>query len=48
MPFPRWEPKEKPLKEEDVGPQVTHIYEVRAHMRARATGPLYWEGEIKV
>ncbi|CAL8255919.1 unnamed protein product [Boreogadus saida] len=28
LPFPRWEPKEKPLKEEDVGPQVTHIYEL--------------------
>ncbi|KAG7279527.1 hypothetical protein CRUP_034628 [Coryphaenoides rupestris] len=32
LPFPRWEPKEKPLKEDDVGPQVTHIYE---HMPAR-------------
>lgn len=28
LPFPRWEPKEKPVKEDDVGPQVTHIYEV--------------------
>ncbi|CAB1334242.1 unnamed protein product [Coregonus sp. 'balchen'] len=28
LPFPHWEPKEKPVKEEDVGPQVTHIYEV--------------------
>ncbi|XP_028971742.2 integrin alpha-8 [Esox lucius] len=28
LPFPRWEPKEKPLKEDDVGPQVTHIYEL--------------------
>ncbi|KAG7475000.1 integrin alpha-8 [Solea senegalensis] len=28
LPFPRWEPKEKPVKEEDVGPQVTHIYEL--------------------
>lgn len=30
LPFPRWEPKEKPVKEDDVGPQVTHIYEVKA------------------
>lgn len=30
LPFPRWEPKEKPVKEDDVGPQVTHIYEVNA------------------
>lgn len=29
LPFPRWEPKEKPVKEDDVGPQVTHIYEVK-------------------
>ncbi|XP_041797478.1 integrin alpha-8 isoform X1 [Chelmon rostratus] len=28
LPFPRWEPKEKPVKEDDVGPQVTHIYEL--------------------
>ncbi|KAM3849340.1 LOW QUALITY PROTEIN: integrin alpha-8-like, partial [Diretmus argenteus] len=28
LPFPRWEPKEKPIKEDDVGPQVTHIYEL--------------------
>ncbi|XP_032375332.1 integrin alpha-8 [Etheostoma spectabile] len=28
LPFPRWEPKEKPVKEDDVGPQVTHIYEI--------------------
>ncbi|XP_070690877.1 integrin alpha-8 [Pempheris klunzingeri] len=28
LPFPRWEPKEKPSKEDDVGPQVTHIYEL--------------------
>ncbi|KAG7469998.1 hypothetical protein MATL_G00134920 [Megalops atlanticus] len=28
LPFPRWEPKEKPVKEEDVGPQVQHIYEL--------------------
>lgn len=28
LPFPRWEPKKKPVKEEDVGPQVTHIYEL--------------------
>lgn len=28
LPFPNWEPKEKPVKEDDVGPQVTHIYEV--------------------
>lgn len=30
LPFPRWEPKEKPGKEDEVGPQVTHIYEVKA------------------
>ena len=30
LPFPRWEPKDKPVKEDDVGPQVTHIYEVNA------------------
>lgn len=30
LPFPNWEPKEKPVKEDDVGPQVTHIYEVDA------------------
>lgn len=30
LPFPRWEPKEKPVKEDEVGPQVTHIYEVNA------------------
>lgn len=29
LPFPRWEPKEKPVREDDVGPQVQHIYEVR-------------------
>lgn len=28
LPFPRWEPKEKPVREDDVGPQVQHIYEV--------------------
>ncbi|XP_072316160.1 integrin alpha-8 [Eucyclogobius newberryi] len=28
LPFPRWEPKKKPVKEDDVGPQVTHIYEL--------------------
>ncbi|CAG11957.1 unnamed protein product, partial [Tetraodon nigroviridis] len=28
LPFPRWEPKEKPVKEDEVGPQVTHIYEL--------------------
>ncbi|KAM4601404.1 integrin alpha-8 [Polymixia lowei] len=28
LPFPRWEPKDKPVKEDDVGPQVTHIYEL--------------------
>uniref|UniRef100_A0A669E7L8 Integrin, alpha 8 n=1 Tax=Oreochromis niloticus TaxID=8128 RepID=A0A669E7L8_ORENI len=28
LPFPNWEPKEKPIKEDDVGPQVTHIYEL--------------------
>ncbi|RVE62629.1 hypothetical protein OJAV_G00158900 [Oryzias javanicus] len=28
LPFPNWEPKEKPVKEDDVGPQVTHIYEL--------------------
>uniref|UniRef100_A0AAV2MCX5 Integrin alpha-2 domain-containing protein n=1 Tax=Knipowitschia caucasica TaxID=637954 RepID=A0AAV2MCX5_KNICA len=28
LPFPRWEPKKKPVREEDVGPQVTHIYEL--------------------
>ncbi|XP_067367482.1 integrin alpha-8 isoform X2 [Channa argus] len=28
LPFPRWEPKEKPIKEDDVGPQVTHIYQL--------------------
>ncbi|XP_076009857.1 integrin alpha-8 [Genypterus blacodes] len=28
LPFPRWEPKEKPVKEDDVGPQVIHIYEL--------------------
>uniref|UniRef100_A0A8C9VCV5 Integrin subunit alpha 8 n=1 Tax=Scleropages formosus TaxID=113540 RepID=A0A8C9VCV5_SCLFO len=28
LPFPRWEPKEQPAKEEDVGPQVQHIYEL--------------------
>uniref|UniRef100_A0A8C8CSB6 Integrin alpha-2 domain-containing protein n=1 Tax=Oncorhynchus tshawytscha TaxID=74940 RepID=A0A8C8CSB6_ONCTS len=27
LPFPHWEPKENPVKEDDVGPQVTHIYE---------------------
>uniref|UniRef100_A0A8C8DDM8 Integrin, alpha 8 n=1 Tax=Oncorhynchus tshawytscha TaxID=74940 RepID=A0A8C8DDM8_ONCTS len=28
LPFPHWEPKENPVKEDDVGPQVTHIYEL--------------------
>ncbi|XP_032410543.1 integrin alpha-8 [Xiphophorus hellerii] len=28
LPFPNWEPKKKPVKEDDVGPQVTHIYEL--------------------
>ncbi|KAK1806683.1 hypothetical protein P4O66_005184, partial [Electrophorus voltai] len=28
LPFPRWEPKDKPVREDDVGPQVQHIYEV--------------------
>ncbi|KAJ8411668.1 hypothetical protein AAFF_G00164760 [Aldrovandia affinis] len=28
LPFPRWEPKDKPVKEEDIGPQVQHIYEL--------------------
>ncbi|KAM8825876.1 integrin alpha-8 isoform 1-T1 [Synchiropus picturatus] len=28
LPFPRWEPRDKPVKEDDVGPQVTHIYEL--------------------
>ncbi|KAG9342830.1 hypothetical protein JZ751_015702 [Albula glossodonta] len=28
LPFPRWEPKEEPVKEEDIGPQVQHIYEL--------------------
>lgn len=35
LPFPRWEPKEKPFKEDDVGPQVTHIYEVNARPTAK-------------
>lgn len=35
LPFPRWEPKEKPVKEDDVGPQVTHIYEVSARLKAK-------------
>ncbi|KAI4891822.1 hypothetical protein NFI96_022465 [Prochilodus magdalenae] len=28
LPFPRWEPKEKPVREDDIGPQVQHIYEL--------------------
>uniref|UniRef100_A0A8C1XKE2 Integrin, alpha 8 n=1 Tax=Cyprinus carpio TaxID=7962 RepID=A0A8C1XKE2_CYPCA len=28
LPFPRWEPKEKPVREDEVGPQVQHIYEL--------------------
>lgn len=38
LPFPRWEPKEKPVKEDDVGPQVTHIYEVNAAEGGRGGG----------
>uniref|UniRef100_A0AAY5EKT2 Integrin alpha-2 domain-containing protein n=1 Tax=Electrophorus electricus TaxID=8005 RepID=A0AAY5EKT2_ELEEL len=28
LPFPRWEPKDKPVREDDIGPQVQHIYEL--------------------
>ncbi|XP_062841312.1 integrin alpha-8 [Trichomycterus rosablanca] len=28
LPFPHWEPKEKPVREDDIGPQVQHIYEL--------------------
>uniref|UniRef100_A0A8C4SYB3 Integrin subunit alpha 8 n=1 Tax=Erpetoichthys calabaricus TaxID=27687 RepID=A0A8C4SYB3_ERPCA len=28
LPLQHWEPKEKPTKEEDIGPQVQHIYEL--------------------
>ncbi|MBN3305655.1 ITA8 protein, partial [Amia calva] len=28
LPFPNWEPKEKPVLEQDIGPQVQHIYEL--------------------
>ncbi len=41
LPFPRWEPKEKPVKEDDVGPQVTHIYEVNAEVCSDTTR---WRG----
>lgn len=34
LPFPRWEPKETPVKEDEIGPQVTHIYEVNAQLHA--------------
>ena len=40
LPFPRWEPKEKPVKEDEVGPQVTHIYEVRACSTSLLTSPM--------
>ncbi|KAM9436303.1 integrin alpha-8 [Clarias gariepinus] len=28
LPFPHWEPKEKPVREDDIGPQIQHIYEL--------------------
>ncbi|XP_076869244.1 integrin alpha-8 [Brachyhypopomus gauderio] len=28
LPLPRWEPKDKPVREDDIGPQVQHIYEL--------------------
>lgn len=37
LPFPRWEPKEKPVREDDVGPQVQHIYEVRIEQTQNKT-----------
>lgn len=38
LPFPHWEPKEKPVKEDEVGPQVTHIYEVNAQHHGSVGG----------
>lgn len=43
LPFPRWEPKEKPVKEDDVGPQVTHIYEVKARQQLRDFPERKWK-----
>ncbi|KTG42961.1 hypothetical protein cypCar_00023682 [Cyprinus carpio] len=37
LPFPRWEPKEKPVREDDVGPQVQHIYEVQNKQTQKKT-----------
>ncbi|XP_053083807.1 integrin alpha-8 [Pangasianodon hypophthalmus] len=28
LPFPHWEPKENPVREDDIGPQIQHIYEL--------------------
>lgn len=37
LPLHNWEPKEEPTKEEELGPLVEHIYEVK--MIYIATGP---------
>ncbi|GAA6095912.1 integrin alpha-8 [Tachysurus ichikawai] len=28
LPFPHWEPKENPVREDEIGPQIQHIYEL--------------------
>lgn len=37
LPLHNWEPKDQPTKEEEVGPLVEHIYEVK--IMYVATGP---------
>lgn len=48
LPFPRWEPKEKPVKEDEVGPQVTHIYEVNTQLHATQEKEGVSDGESKL
>lgn len=38
LPLHNWEPKDQPTKEEEVGPLVEHIYEVK--IMCVVTGPL--------
>ncbi|KAI2655191.1 Integrin alpha-8 [Labeo rohita] len=48
LPFPRWEPKEKPVREDDVGPQVQHIYEVRIEQTQNKTFMLHNKGPSSI
>lgn len=48
LPFPRWQPKEKPVKEDEVGPQVTHIYQVNAQLHATQEKEGVSDGESRL